>query len=194
MEINGINEHRLWADKERQRRVFASFCVISNALAHVKRSSPELLEQIHDAEVILRFGEVLQDPHRRIGVDSVWRAAIYGVPILIGALLTHAESPLASSFDRQVAALHSYVRSLEAGCVNSENQRDRMLYASMLAGTKWIAGTIARSNQGELKRGITEQAQKHESLGLGDELAMTAASRFEALEREVRRGEPRRSV
>ena len=80
----GINEHRLWADKQLRAAVERQFEVIAEALARLRELDPRTWHAIGDAGTWIRLGEAIRRKYDAIDYGILWRATRKELPEMLG--------------------------------------------------------------------------------------------------------------
>jgi uncharacterized protein with HEPN domain len=80
---DGINEHRLWADKQKRAAVERQFEVIAEALCRLRKLDPRTWHDIKDAGPAIRLGEAIRRDYDAIDYGILWRATRKDLPELL---------------------------------------------------------------------------------------------------------------
>ena len=78
-----VNEHRLWADKQKRAAVERQFEVIAEALRRLREVDPITFHGIEDAETAIRLGEVIRRDYDKINYGILWRTTRFGLPEML---------------------------------------------------------------------------------------------------------------
>jgi uncharacterized protein with HEPN domain len=70
----GVNEHRLWADKQKRAAVERQFEVIAEALNQLRSVDEQTWHRIEDAGTAIRLGEAIRRDYDSIDYGILWRA------------------------------------------------------------------------------------------------------------------------
>jgi uncharacterized protein with HEPN domain len=81
---DGVNEHRLWADKQKRAAVERQFEVIAEALCRLRELDPRTWHDIKDAGTAIRLGEAIRRDYDAIDYGILWRATRKELPEMLG--------------------------------------------------------------------------------------------------------------
>src|SRR5436305_1880918 len=79
----GVNEHRLWADKQKRAAVERQFEVIAAALIRLRDVDEQTWHRIDDAGAAIRFGEAIRRDYDCIDYGILWRATRNQLPRML---------------------------------------------------------------------------------------------------------------
>jgi uncharacterized protein with HEPN domain len=79
----GVNEHRLWADKQMRAAVERQFEVIAEALIRLRELDEQTWHAIEDAGRAVRLGEAIRRDFDSIDYGSLWRATRNKLPAML---------------------------------------------------------------------------------------------------------------
>jgi uncharacterized protein with HEPN domain len=79
----GVNEHRLWADKQKRAAVEREFEVIAEALRRLQELDPRTWHDIDDAGTAIRLGEAIRRDYDAIDYGILWRATRNELPQML---------------------------------------------------------------------------------------------------------------
>ena len=79
----GVNEHRLWEDKQKRAAVERHFEVIAEALGRLRELDPRAWHDIRDAGTAMRLGEAIRRDYDAIDYGILWRATRNELPELL---------------------------------------------------------------------------------------------------------------
>lgn len=80
---DGVNEHRLWADKQKRAAVEREFEVIAESLRRLQRLDPRTWHDIKDADIAIRLGEAIRRDYDAIDYGILWRATRNELPEML---------------------------------------------------------------------------------------------------------------
>jgi uncharacterized protein with HEPN domain len=75
-----VNEHGLWADKQKRAAVERHFEVIAEALNRLRRVDEQTWHRIEDAGTAIRLGEAIRRDYDSIDYGILWRATRNELP------------------------------------------------------------------------------------------------------------------
>ena len=75
-----VNEHRLWADKQKRAAVERQFEVIAEALTRLRGVDERTWHSINDAATAIRLGEAIRRDYDSIDYGILWRATRNELP------------------------------------------------------------------------------------------------------------------
>ena len=78
-----VNEHRLWADKQKRAAVEREFEVIAEALNRLRSVDEQTWRRIEDAEAAMRLGEAIRRDYDAIDYGILWRATRSELPRML---------------------------------------------------------------------------------------------------------------
>jgi uncharacterized protein with HEPN domain len=79
----GVNEHRLWEDKQKRAAVERQFEVIAEALARLGELDPRAWHDLRDAGTAMRLGEAIRRDYDAIDYGILWRATRKELPEMV---------------------------------------------------------------------------------------------------------------
>src|SRR6476660_4426674 len=79
----GVNEHRLWADKQKRAAVERQFEVIAEALNRLRSIDEQTWHRIEDAGTAIRLGEAIRRDYDSIDYGILWRATRDELPRML---------------------------------------------------------------------------------------------------------------
>jgi uncharacterized protein with HEPN domain len=79
----GVNEHGLWADKQKRAAVERQFEVIAEALGRLRDLDPRAWHEIRDAGTAIRLGEAIRRDYDAIDYGILWRATRKELPEMV---------------------------------------------------------------------------------------------------------------
>ena len=79
----GVNEHRLWADKQKRAAVERQFEVIAAALIRLRDIDEQTWHRIDDAGTAIRLGEAIRKDYNSIDYGILWRATRNELPRML---------------------------------------------------------------------------------------------------------------
>ena len=83
---DGVNEHRLWADKQKRAAVERQFEVIDEALARLRDVDGQTWRRIDDAATAMRLGDAIRKEYDSIDYGILWRATRNELPRMLRAV------------------------------------------------------------------------------------------------------------
>ena len=78
-----VNEHRLWADKQKRAAVERQFEVIAEALTRLRGVDERTWHSLDDAPTAIRLGEVIRRDYDSIDYGNLYRATRDDLPQLL---------------------------------------------------------------------------------------------------------------
>jgi uncharacterized protein with HEPN domain len=78
-----VNEHRLWADKQKRAAVERQFEVIAEALNRLRSVDQQTWQRVEDAGTAIRLGEAIRRDYDAIDYGILWRATRNELPRLL---------------------------------------------------------------------------------------------------------------
>jgi uncharacterized protein with HEPN domain len=78
-----VNEHRLWADKQKRAALERQFEVIAEALLRLRELNPRMWHNIKDADTAIRLAEAIRRDYDAIDYGILWRATRKEVPAML---------------------------------------------------------------------------------------------------------------
>ena len=78
-----LNEHRLWADKQKRAAVERQFEVIAEALNRLRGVDEQTWHRIEDAATAIRLGEAIRRDYDSIDYGILWRATRNELPRML---------------------------------------------------------------------------------------------------------------
>jgi uncharacterized protein with HEPN domain len=78
-----VNEHRLWADKQKRAAVERQFEVIAEALNRLRSVDEQTWHRIEDAATAVRLGEAIRRDYDAIDYGVLWRASRDELPRML---------------------------------------------------------------------------------------------------------------
>ncbi|MCX5650219.1 MAG: DUF86 domain-containing protein [Planctomycetota bacterium] len=78
-----VNEHRLWADKQKRAAVERQFEVIAEALNRLRGVDEQTWHRIEDAGTAIRLGEAIRRDYDSIDYGILWRATRNELPRML---------------------------------------------------------------------------------------------------------------
>src|SRR3954462_12200938 len=79
----GVNEHRLWADKQKRAAVERQFEVIAEALNRLRSVDEQTWQHVEDAGTAVRLGEAIRRDYDSIDYGILWRATRNELPRML---------------------------------------------------------------------------------------------------------------
>lgn len=90
----GVNEHRLWEDKQKRAAVERQFEVIAEALGRLRELDSRAWHDIRDAGTAMRLGKAIRHDYDALDYGILWRATRKELPEMVqqveGLLVTAA--------------------------------------------------------------------------------------------------------
>lgn len=81
-----VNEHRLWADKQKRAAVERQFEIIAEALTRLRKVDERTWHNIGDAATAVRLGETIRRDYDSIDYGILWRATRKELPEMLAAV------------------------------------------------------------------------------------------------------------
>jgi uncharacterized protein with HEPN domain len=78
-----VNEHRLWADKQKRAAVERQFEVLAEALNRLRSLDEQTWHRIEDAGTAIRLGEAIRRDYDSIDYGILWRATRNELPRML---------------------------------------------------------------------------------------------------------------
>src|SRR5688500_15545634 len=80
---DGVNEHRLWSDKQKRAAVERQFEVIAEALTRLRGVDDQTWRRIDDAATAMRLGDAIRKDYDSIDYGILWRATRNELPRML---------------------------------------------------------------------------------------------------------------